>query len=219
MIDISSLETTITITPNNHNQQSQPTMSLELLIGPMFAGKSSALLSIVRRHKALGWSVCVITHSCDTRYGTDQVVNHDQQRCPAIATSSLMPLLEMPEYQLSRLVVVEEAQFFADLVPFVTRAVDGNGKHVVVVGLDGDAERKPFGRVIDLIPYADRITKLTAMCKLCADGTPAIFTFAATDDAAASAAMGEACVGAADKYMPMCRKHYLAAKEHSIHDS
>lgn len=187
-------------------------MSLELLLGPMFAGKSSALLSIVRRHRALGWSVMVITHSCDTRYGTDQVVNHDQQRCPATTTTDLLPLLETPEYQQSRLVVVEEAQFFGDLVPFVTQAVDADAKHVVVVGLDGDAERRPFGRVLDLIPHADRITKLTAMCKLCADGTPAIFTFAAADDAAASAALGEACVGAADKYMPMCRKHYLSKK-------
>jgi thymidine kinase len=126
--------------------------------------------------------------------------------------------LETTDYQQSRLVVVEEAQFFADLVPFVTRAVDTDGKHVVVVGLDGDAERKPFGRVLDLVPFADRITKLTAMCKLCADGTAAIFTYAAADDAAASAAMGEACVGAADKYMPMCRKHYLAAKAaHILH--
>jgi thymidine kinase len=121
-------------------------------------------------------------------------------------------VLETEDYQQSRLVVVEEAQFFADLVPFVTRAVDVDGKHVVVVGLDGDAERKPFGKVLDLVPMADRITKLTAMCKLCADGTPAIFTFAAADDAVAATAVGEACVGAADKYMPMCRKHYLAGK-------
>ncbi len=189
-------------------------MSLELLLGPMFAGKSSALLSIVRRHKALGWSVMVITHACDTRYGTDpQIVNHDLQRCPAVAAATLMPLLETAEYQQARLVVVEEAQFFADLIPFVQRAVDTDGKHVVVVGLDGDAERKPFGRVLDLVPFADRITKLTALCKFCADGTPAIFTFAAADDAVAAAAMGEACVGAADKYTPMCRKHYLAARK------
>ena len=187
-------------------------MSLELLLGPMFAGKSSALLSIVRRHKALGWPVCVVTHACDTRYGTDQVVNHDQQRCPAIATETLTHVLEMPDYKDARLVVVEEAQFFGDLVTFVTKAVDTDGKHVVVVGLDGDAERKPFGKVLDLVPFADRITKLTAMCKQCADGTPAIFTHA-YGDAAEAAAAGEACVGAGEKYVPMCRKHYLAAKE------
>ncbi len=42
-------------------------MSLELIIGPMFAGKSSALQSIVRRRKAIGWNVLVIKHSIDTR--------------------------------------------------------------------------------------------------------------------------------------------------------
>jgi thymidine kinase len=186
-------------------------MSLELLLGPMFAGKSSALLSIVRRHKALGWSVCVITHACDTRYGTDQVVNHDQQRCPAISTGVLTPLLEMQDYKDAKLVVIEEAQFFGDLVDFVVQAVDKDGKHVVVVGLDGDAQRKPFGKVLDLVPLADRITKLTSMCKECADGTPAIFTAAVADDAVAAASVGEACVGAADKYIPMCRRHYLVA--------
>ena len=94
--------------------------------------------------------------------------------------------------------------------------MDRDGKNVVVVGLDGDAERRPFGRVLDLVPLADRITKLTAFCKLCADGTPAIFTHAAADDAVAAAAMGEACVGAADKYAPMCRKHYLAARKPTL---
>lgn len=186
-------------------------MSLELLIGPMFAGKSSALLSIVRRHRALGWSVMVITHSCDTRYGSDpQIVNHDQQRCPAIATNELMPLLEAPEYLQSRLVVVEESQFFGDLVSFVKKAVDEDQKHVVVVGLDGDAQRRPFGHVLELVPHADRVTKLTSLCKWCADGTPAIFTAAISEEAVHSAAAGEACVGAGDKYVPVCRKHYLA---------
>lgn len=192
-------------------------MSLELLLGPMFAGKSSALLTIVRRHQALGWPVMVITHSMDKRYGENpEIVNHDLQRHPAIATDRLMPLLEHPEYAVAKLVVVEEAQFFADLVPFVTATVDSAGKNVVVVGLDGDAERRPFGRVLDLVPLADRVTKLTAFCHLCADGTPAIFTHAYREDAAHLAADGKPCVGGGDKYKPMCRKHYLAAKSDAL---
>jgi thymidine kinase len=187
-------------------------MSLELLLGPMFAGKSSALQTIVRRHRALGWPVMVITHAMDKRYGEDpQIVNHDLQKLPAIATDSLVPLLSHTEYSASKLIVVEEAQFFSDLVSFVLQAVDGDNKHVVVVGLDGDAERKPFGKVLDLIPHADRITKLTAFCHLCADGTPAIFTHAFHEEAVEATADGKPCVGAADKYTPMCRKHYLAA--------
>lgn len=198
-----------------YNQNSQQ-MSLELLLGPMFAGKSSAILSIVRRHRSLGWPVMVITHACDTRYGTNQVVNHDQERVPAIAVGQLMPLTTHEEYAPARLIVIEEAQFFGDLVEFVLGAVEGDGKHVVVVGLDGDAERRPFGRVLELMPFADRITKLTSFCRECSDGTPAIFTFAHDDAAAAAAGVGEACVGAQDKYVPMCRKHYLAHRRRRL---
>ena len=188
-------------------------MSLELLIGPMFAGKSSAIQSIVRRHRSLGWSVFVITHSMDTRYTSEpMIVNHDQQMMPAMATDKLMPLLETEEYKKSKLVVVEEAQFFADLVPFVLSVVDRDRKNAVVVGLDGDAERRPFGKVLDLIPHCDRVTKLTAMCKYCKDGTPAIFTFARNSETEATVGAGIPCVGADEKYIPLCRKHYLDGK-------
>ena len=189
-------------------------MSLELLIGPMFAGKSSAIQSIIRRHQALGWNVFVVTHSMDTRYTSEPaIVNHDKVMLPAHATNTLMSLVNHPDYINSRLLVIEEAQFFPDLVEFVLQTVDKSGKHAVVVGLDGDAERKPFGHVLELIPYCDRVTKLTAMCKTCKDGTPAIFTFAARDDAAAAANDGRPCVGADEKYVPLCRKHYHSARE------
>jgi thymidine kinase len=192
-------------------------MSLELLIGPMFAGKSSAIQSIIRRHQALGWNVFVVTHSMDTRYSSEPaIVNHDKVMMPARATNSLMSLVDDPEYISSRLVVIEEAQFFPDLVPFVLQSVDKAGKHAVVVGLDGDAERRPFGRVLDLVPYCDRVTKLTAMCKMCKDGTPAIFTFAAREDAVVAANDGRPCIGADEKYVPLCRKHFNSSHDPAL---
>lgn len=192
-------------------------MSLELLIGPMFAGKSSAIQSIVRRHRSLGWPVCVITHSMDTRYSEEpMIVNHDLQKMPAIASPTLMLLLDHAEYKSARLVVIEEAQFFSDLVPFVLRVVDDDKKHCVVVGLDGDAERRPFGKVLDLVPLCDKVTKLTAMCKLCADGTPALFSAAVAADATAANEAGVPCVGGEERYMPVCRKHFKTLKEPEI---
>jgi thymidine kinase len=192
-------------------------MSLELLIGPMFAGKSSAIQSIVRRHRALGWSVFVITHSMDTRYTSEpMIVNHDKQMMPAVATDKLMPLLETEEYKKSKLVVVEEAQFFSDLVPFIVAVVDRDRKNAVVVGLDGDAERRPFGKVLDLIPMCDRVTKLTAMCKKCKDGTPAIFTFANNSETESRVEAGVPCVGADEQYIPLCRKHYAEGKSGNV---
>lgn len=188
-------------------------MSLELLIGPMFAGKSSAIQSIVRRHQSMGWQVFVVTNSMDTRYSdSPAVVNHDKMAIPAVAVRELLPCLSQAEYMRSRLVVIEEAQFFPDLVDFVRTVVDRDGKHCVVVGLDGDAERRPFGHVLDLVPHCDRVTKLTSMCKRCADGTPALFTFAAGAQAAEANAEGVPCVGSDDLYVPLCRKHYLEAR-------
>jgi len=187
-------------------------MSLELLIGPMFAGKSSAIHSIVRRHIALGWSVCTITHTIDNRYSeTPAIVNHDLISLPAVATDRLMTVKESLRFTQSRLVVIEEAQFFEDLVPFVLMAVEEMGKNVVVVGLDGDAMRRPFGHILELIPYADRVQKLYALCNICCDGTPALFTYAHNPR------VGEGpCVGAADKYSPLCRKHYLRKFERRV---
>ena len=180
-----------------------------MIVGPMFAGKSSAIQSIVKRHKAMKWPICVITHSIDTRYSEESLlVNHDQQSIPAIRTESLVQQMGTPSYIESRLVVVEEAQFFKDLVPFVQIAVDTHGKHVVVVGLDGDSERLPFGRLLDLIPLADRITKLTAFCTDCSDGTAAIFTYAHSRSEEAS----NIYVGGAETYSALCRNHYLARK-------
>ena len=184
-------------------------MSLELIVGSMFAGKSSAIQSIVRRHRSLGWQVFVVTHSMDTRYSEEPaIVNHDKVVLPAVAAEKLMPLLSCLDYVESRLVVVEEAQFFPDLVPFVTTAVDIHGKHVVVVGLDGDANRQPFGRISDLLCLCDKITKLTALCKVCADGTAAIFTSHTSSFTEAN----PICVGGAEQYSALCRKHYLLEK-------
>lgn len=160
----------------------------------------------------MNWRVCVITHSSDTRYSTDPaVVNHDKIAIPAVGCDTLMPLISNLDFQQSRLVVIEEGQFFEDLVPFVTQAVDNLEKHVVVVGLDGDAQRRPFGHVLELIPLCDRVTKMTAMCRTCRDGTPALFTFAHAKEATQASVDGVPHVGAEDKYAPLCRRHFLAA--------
>ena len=41
------------------------------------------------------------------------------------------------------------------------------GKIVIVAGLDGDYRRKPFGSMINLVPLAENVVKLTAVCLNC----------------------------------------------------
>jgi thymidine kinase len=182
-------------------------MSLELYFGPMFAGKSSTILGIIHRNNVIHRNTLCITSALDTRYSSEAAItSHNRISHPAIATSTLMPILTEKAFHDASSVIIEEAQFFPDLVPFVLTAVDKHKKDVVCVGLDGDSNRRPFGRILDLIPFADKVQKLTALCTQCRDGTAAIFTHRKE-----GVATGQVAVGGEDKYEPMCRRHYLDA--------
>ena len=185
-------------------------MSLDLVIGPMFSGKSSYLLSSIRRYKEIGWSTYIITSNLDKRYSSDiKIVNHYQESCNAdVAVDTLYTVSTHEKFLTARVVIIEEAQFYPDLINFVLEAVEVYEKHVIVAGLDGDASRKPFGSLLQLIPIADNVVKLKALCKKCGDGTDALFTSYKlltihNEDSNIS-------VGGAEKYEALCRKHYLA---------
>jgi thymidine kinase len=181
-------------------------MSLDIILGPMFAGKTSRILSIVSRYSAIRTPVLVINHSLDTRYSThDELVTHDRNRVQCIRLSDLA---DLPEDLLKShpVIIVDEAQFFPHLVAFCEFAVDTHGKHVYVVGLDGDSNRRPFGEILQCIPLADRVERLTALCRRCANGTPGLFSYrhSDTDDQ-------QVMVNGSDMYETLCRECYLRA--------
>lgn len=181
-------------------------MSLEIILGPMFSGKSSYLLSSIRKYREIGWPIYIITSSFDKRYTSDnKIVNHNQESCNAdSAVEKLSDVSNKKDYLDAKVVIIEEAQFYPDLVEFVLEAVEVYDKHVIVAGLDGDASRKPFGKLLDLIPYADSIVKLKALCKKCGDGTEALFTSKKVHDNAT------VDIGGSDKYEALCRRHFIA---------
>lgn len=181
-------------------------MSLNLVVGPMWAGKSSYILSKIRRYKAIGWDIYVITNSLDHRYGHYVISTHDNEQHSAVSVRSLLPLRNEEKYKQAKLIILEEAQFFQDLVSFVLKAVEEDGKHLIVVGLDGDSERKPFGDVLKLVPYCDSVEKITSLCSECGDGTPALFSYRCTESSE------QVLVGAENVYKPLCRSHYLEKK-------
>lgn len=55
--------------------------------------------------------------------------------------------------------------------------------------------------MLDIIPLADSVTKLTARCELC--GKRAFFTLRKTEETQTE------LIGGADVYMPVCRQHYV----------
>ena len=176
-------------------------MSLEIILGPMFSGKSSRILSIVSRYSALNVPILVVKHSADVRYSANEVVTHDNRRAPCVTVRHFGEIEPM-FLRRFRVVIIEEAQFFQGLVGFVEHLVDGLHMDVFVVGLDGDSNRRSFGEILHCIPLADKVEKLTALCRRCADGTPGIFTYRNGHQDQ------QMIVGGANLYEALCRECY-----------
>ena len=178
-------------------------MSLELIVGPMFSGKSTELIRRVQRLQTIGKSLAVYNSVNDDRYGIDGVYTHDMKSVQCITTDTLMSQLHTPIFENADYIFIDEAQFFKDLFNFVRDIVDKHGKHVIVIGLNGDSDRRPFGQINDLLPYCDDITMLKALCSQCKDGTPGIFSKRIVENS------GQICVGSIETYMATCRKCFL----------
>ncbi|KAG5577746.1 hypothetical protein H5410_057880 [Solanum commersonii] len=177
---------------------------IHVIVGPMFAGKTTALLRRVNLESNDGRNVVMIKSSKDTRYAVDAVVTHDGTKFPCWSLPDLSSFKQRfgeDAYEKVDVIGIDEAQFFGDLYEFCCNAADLDGKTVIVAGLDGDYLRKSFGSVLDIIPLADTVTKLTARCELC--NRRAFFTFRKTNETETE------LIGGADMYMPVCRQHYV----------
>ncbi|KDP29894.1 hypothetical protein JCGZ_18463 [Jatropha curcas] len=177
---------------------------IHVIVGPMFAGKTTALLRRIKSESSKGRNVAMIKSAKDTRYAKDSVVTHDGLKFPCWALPDLTSFQHKfgdDAYQKLDVIGIDEAQFFEDLYDFCCKAVDHDGKTVIVAGLDGDYLRRSFGSVLDIIPLADTVTKLTARCELC--GKRAFFTLRKTAETQTE------LIGGADVYMPVCRQHYM----------
>jgi thymidine kinase len=176
---------------------------LYLIIGPMFAGKTSTLIRLISKFKSLNTPYLVIKHSIDNRYNNLDCIcshNHETEKCSS--TNNLLEYLQLDEYKTSQIIIIEEAQFFGDdLIFFCKQAVDIDKKYLIVTGLSGDYKRETFGKILNLIPLADKIINLKSKCSYCVED--AIFTLKKSDNSS------QIEIGHNDIYQPVCRKHYV----------
>jgi thymidine kinase len=186
---------------------------LELIIGPMFSGKTSRLVELYNQYKFCNMRVSVINHSSDNRYDDELMSTHDKIKIPCIKTNNLTDIWrthyteDLSERDSiinyvneSDVILINEGQFFKDLYDIVVEMLEYN-KRVYVCGLDGDFERKKIGNILDLIPLCDKVTKLTSLCSLCKNGTLGIFSMRLSDEK-------EQIVIGSDNYIPVCRNCY-----------
>lgn len=181
--------------------------SVHLILGPMFAGKTTRLLERVKQlEESVSANVLLLKSDKDTRYAKDKVVTHDGRGRECFLVKSLelevvVKTVGERKWNECDVVAVDEAQFLTNLYEFCRVAADEHDKIVLVAGLNGDFKRETFGEVQETLPLCDSVTKLTAKCKC---GRPALFS-----KRIVNVGDGQELVGGADKYLPACRRCFL----------
>jgi thymidine kinase len=180
---------------------------LELIIGPMFSGKTSKLLEIYKQCMFCNIPVSIVNHSLDKRYHETMISSHDKIMAPCMQSNELNELWSKKSTDFDKIVLkqsdiilINEGQFFPDLYEVVVDMLKHN-KIIYISGLDGDFERKKFGDILDLIPLCDKVTKLQSLCSRCKNGTPGIFSMRLTKEK-------EQTIVGSENYIPVCRKCY-----------
>jgi len=189
-------------TIDNHPSIMNNSGYLALYLGCMYAGKTSKLISIYEKNQAAGISTCVINYIEDKRYHDNKMSTHDRKMISCLPVKKVYDVFETNKTLLDSTdaFIINEGQFFSDLYDVVKLLVNDHGKKVYVCGLDGDYRMKKFGQMLDLIPIADHVEKLHAVCTLCK--APASFTKRLTNETA------QKVIGS-DNYIPVCRACHL----------
>ena len=174
-------------------------MSLKLILGCMYSGKTTEILRIVNSLKHINEIPIIIKPKIDDRYSKDKISTHNKQEYDCLSVNNLYEAKNIT----NNYIIIEEAQFFKDLLLFIIDQVELRKKNVIVVGLDGDSDRENFGEIHKLLPLCDDIIKLKAYCSLCKDGTPGIFSKRLSNK------KDKILVGSEGDYIAVCRKCYL----------
>jgi thymidine kinase len=170
---------------------------LEIILGPMFSGKTTHLVDLYNAYNDGGHKVLAINFSADKRYHDTMLSTHDKIMIPCIFTDKITDLFD--ELLIVDIILINEGQFFPDLYENVLKLVDTYKKRVHICGLDGDFKRNKFGNMLDLIPICDSVTKLQSKCHTCSK--LAIFSHRITKER-------EQVVIGSDNYVPLCRNCY-----------
>nr|BAA77559.1 thymidine kinase [Canarypox virus]BAA77564.1 thymidine kinase [Canarypox virus] len=177
------------------------TGEIRLIIGPMFSGKTTELVRLIRRFMISGRKCIIIKHCSDSRYtegDLEAIYTHDKISMEALSCSKLLPLI--PKIDNFEVIGIDEGQFFEDIVEF-SEIMANKGKTVIIAALNGDFKRQLFGNIFKLLSLSESVTSLTAICAVCKN--EASFSKRMTDDKDVKV------IGGKEMYTAVCRKCFL----------
>lgn len=183
---------------------------IEVIVGPMYSGKSEELIRRVRRVKIAKQKIQVFKPEIDDRYSKDDVVSHVGEKEEAISVKNSEEILKFLEED-TQVIAIDEVQFFDEgIVKIVGNLADKN-KRVICAGLDMDFRGEPFGFIPRLMAIAEFVDKIQAICVVC--GNPATRTQRLINGMPADYDEPTVLVGAKESYEARCRKCHVVPKK------
>ena len=184
-------------------------MSLDIILGSMFSGKTTEIIKYHNKFSII-YKTIIINHNSDSRYNCgNAITTHNKNTLAAVKLKNLFDL-DKTLYKESQFILIDESQFFQDLNDFVMKALK-NMKNILVVGLNGDCDCKPFMNLMNLIPYADNVKYLTSMCHYCETPTKGFMHYRLD-----KTNKDKVAIGGISDYVVLCRNHYIKANQSSI---
>lgn len=175
---------------------------IEVITGPMFAGKTEELLRRVRRHQFAKKNIVVFKPSIDDRYALNEVVSHDKTRTKSMSILRPSEIFDHIDKKTD-VVAIDEIQFLTEDVLEVVDFLIAQGILVIVSGLDTDFRGEPFTFMPKILAKAEYVTKLSAVCVKC--GAPATKTQRMVDGRPARYHDPIVLIGASESYEARCR--------------
>lgn len=179
--------------------------SVEVIVGPMFSGKTEEMIKRLRRAKIARHKIQVFKPIIDKRYTKNNIASHSGHEFEAVSVEKVQQIKELLEKDTS-IIAIDEAQFFNDeITPFVQELANEKIR-VIVAGLNMDFRGEPFGPVPALMAQSDILNTCHAICMVC--GGEATFTQRLINDEPAEYGDPTVIVGANELYEARCRKHH-----------
>jgi thymidine kinase len=176
---------------------------IEVVCGCMFSGKTEELIRRLRRAQIAKQKVMIFKPRVDNRYSANHIVSHNDQSLISTVIDNPQEIIELSKD--AQVIGIDEGQFFSSDLVNVCEELAGNGKRIIVAGLDQDYRGKPFEPMPQLLALAEYITKTLAICVVC--GNPADRTQRITDQHEL------VVVGALNVYEARCRKCFTPPVE------
>ncbi len=175
---------------------------LEIICGPMFAGKSTELIRRLNTARAAGQHAIAFKPAADTRSGRATIRTHRGETFDALPVAKPAHIIHLLPPTPDAAVGIDEAHFFgADLIAPV-RALLKRGVRVIIAGIERDHRGRPFEPFPTLLCEADEVVKLASVCGVC--GGVAVHTQRLVPSDA------PIVVGGAETYQARCRNCFQA---------